>query len=443
MRAALRDPEVVYRRRWLTLLVLCISLMVIGLDNTILNVALPTLAKPVPRAASAPSSSQLQWIVDGYTIVFAGLLLTAGSLGDRFGRYRRLARRAGRSSAPARGLSAFASVGHGADRHPGAHGRRRRVHHAVDPVDHHQRLHRPDGARQGHRRLGRRVARSASASGPITGGFLLTPLLVGLGLPGERAGRDHRPRRSGTSLVPESRDPSTPRLDPIGAVLSIAGLGDAAVGGHRGARATGGASHDHPHRLRRSASSMLAAFIVWELRSLAPDARHALLREPAASAAASGAITLTFFALFGTLFLLTQYLQSVLGYSTIKAGAVLLPQAVRDDGARARCRTCGCERFGNKVVVTAGLLMVTASLLAASAAPRVDSSTLHVIVITHAARPRHGATSWRRPPTRSWGRCPGPRPASARPSTTRPARSAARSAWRCSARSCRRSTGPG
>src|SRR3954447_3120047 len=91
MRAAMRDPDHVYRRRWITLLVLCISLIVITLDNTILNVALPTLAKPVALGGLGASSSQLQWIVDAYTIVFAGLLLTAGSLGDRFGRYRALA----------------------------------------------------------------------------------------------------------------------------------------------------------------------------------------------------------------------------------------------------------------------------------------------------------------------------------------------------------------
>lgn len=64
MRAALKDPEVIYRRRWLTLLVLCISLIVITLDNTILNVALPTLAKPTAQGGLAASSSQLQWIVD-------------------------------------------------------------------------------------------------------------------------------------------------------------------------------------------------------------------------------------------------------------------------------------------------------------------------------------------------------------------------------------------
>src|SRR5881227_798932 len=90
MLGRLRDPEVAYRRRWLTLLVLCLSLMVIGLDNTILNVALPTLAKPKILGGLGASGSELQWIVDSYTIVFAGLLLTAGSLGDRFGRYRGL-----------------------------------------------------------------------------------------------------------------------------------------------------------------------------------------------------------------------------------------------------------------------------------------------------------------------------------------------------------------
>src|SRR5215218_9121688 len=91
MLGRLTDPTVAHRRRWLTLLVLCLSLMVIGIDNTILNVAIPTLAKPSSAGGLGASASQLQWIVDAYTLVFAGLLLTAGSLGDRFGRYRFLA----------------------------------------------------------------------------------------------------------------------------------------------------------------------------------------------------------------------------------------------------------------------------------------------------------------------------------------------------------------
>src|SRR5437868_117971 len=70
-----------FHQRWLILGVLCFSLLVIVVDNSILNVALPSLT----RALHA-SNSELQWMVDAYTLVFAGLLLTAGSLGDRFGR---------------------------------------------------------------------------------------------------------------------------------------------------------------------------------------------------------------------------------------------------------------------------------------------------------------------------------------------------------------------
>jgi MFS family permease len=74
-----------YARRWKTLAVLSLALLVIGLDNTILNVALPSLQQHFHA-----SSSTLQWIVDAYLLVFAGLLLTMGTLGDRFGRKRAL-----------------------------------------------------------------------------------------------------------------------------------------------------------------------------------------------------------------------------------------------------------------------------------------------------------------------------------------------------------------
>ena len=81
----MKPTEVLDPRRWWTLVVLCLSLLVISLDNTILNVALPTLERDLHA-----TSSQLQWIVDAYMLVFAGLLLTAGALGDRFGRRRAL-----------------------------------------------------------------------------------------------------------------------------------------------------------------------------------------------------------------------------------------------------------------------------------------------------------------------------------------------------------------
>ena len=74
-------PVEVHRRRWLILSVLCLSLFLVVVDNTITNVALPTLAGELDA-----STSELQWIVDAYSLVFAGLLLAFGSLGDRFGR---------------------------------------------------------------------------------------------------------------------------------------------------------------------------------------------------------------------------------------------------------------------------------------------------------------------------------------------------------------------
>src|SRR3990170_2567845 len=70
-----------FARRWKTLAVLCLSLVIVVVGNTVLNVALPTLVREL-----GATSSQLQWIVDSYALVFAGLLLTAGALGDRFGR---------------------------------------------------------------------------------------------------------------------------------------------------------------------------------------------------------------------------------------------------------------------------------------------------------------------------------------------------------------------
>jgi MFS family permease len=221
MRRALTDPDLVHRRRWVTLAVLCVSLMVIVLDNTILNVALPTLAKPHRLGGLAASASQQQWTVDGYTIVFAGLLLTAGSLGDRFGRYRALAGGLavfGLGSA----LSAFTGspdtliatralmgVG-GAFIMPSTLSILTNVF--TDPKERLKAI----GLWAGVAGL--------SAIGPVTGGFLLSHFWWGsvflVNVPIVAAGLV-----AGYFFVPDSRDPGQPRLDPIGAVLSIVALG--------------------------------------------------------------------------------------------------------------------------------------------------------------------------------------------------------------------------
>src|SRR5664279_3424938 len=354
MRSALRNPDLVYQRRWLTLLVLCISLIVITLDNTILNVAIPTLAHTKSQGGLGATASQLQWIVDAYTLVFAGLLLTAGSLGDRFGRYRFLTIGLiifGTGSA----LSAFApsadaliatralmGIG-GAFIMPSTLSIITNVF--TDPKERGKAI----GVWAGVSALG-------IGLGPITGGFLLehfwwgsifivnVPIvIIGLVL--------------GFMLIPESSDPSHSALDPVGAVLSIVALGSI-LWAVIEAPAHGWGS---PEILAGFivGFAVLAAFLTWELKSSHPMLDMHFFENPRFSAA-SGAITLVFLSLFGTLFLLTQYLQSVLGYSTVEAGAVLLPQAAILM-IFAPLSNVWVQKWGNKVVVTVGLLLVATS----------------------------------------------------------------------------------
>jgi EmrB/QacA subfamily drug resistance transporter len=374
MRAALRDPDLVYRRRWLTLLVLCISLIVITLDNTILNVAIPTLARPESLGGLGATASQLQWIVDAYTLVFAGLLLTAGSLGDRFGRYRFLAIGLavfGVGSA----LSALATsadvlivsrslmgIG-GAAIMPSTLSIITNVF--TDPVERGKAI----GVWAGVSALG-------IGLGPIAGGVLLehfwwgsvfivnVPIvLLGLVL--------------GYLLVPESKDPSHASFDPVGAGLSILSLG---VLLWSVIEAPGKGWTSTPILVGFVVGAvLLAMFFVWELRSSHPMLDMHFFENPRFSAA-SGAITLVFLSLFGSLFLLTQYLQGVLGYSTVKAGAVLIPQAVMLMIFAPMSNTW-VQRWGNKRVVATGLAVVSISfVLFLTFTP--DSPALHVIAIT-------------------------------------------------------------
>jgi EmrB/QacA subfamily drug resistance transporter len=354
MRATLRDPEVAYRRRWATLVVLCVSLVVIVLDNTILNVAIPTLAKPHVAGGLGASASQLQWVVDAYTVVFAGLLLTAGSLGDRFGRYRALAlgltifgvgsltSALATSATMLIATRSLQGVG-GAFIMPSTLSILTNVF--TDPSERRKAI----GLWAGVAGLG--------GLGPVTGGFLLDHFWWGsvflVNVPIVIVGLI-----AGYFLIPDSRDPSAPRLDPLGALLSIAGLGTVLW-----------AVIEAPSRGWGSGQIVtafaigfviLGLFIAWELTYSSPMLNMHLFQNPR-FAAASGAITLTFFALFGTIFLLTQYLQIVLGYSTLKAGAVLLPQAAVML-VFAPLSSVWVARLGNKVIVAAGLFIVTGAL---------------------------------------------------------------------------------
>jgi EmrB/QacA subfamily drug resistance transporter len=354
VRDALRDPDIAYRRRWLTLVVLCVSVLVIVLDNTILNVAIPTLAKPRHLGGLQASSSQLQWIVDAYTLVFAGLLLTAGSLADRFGRYRTLAiglaifgtgsllSALATSATMLIAMRVLMGAG-GAFIMPSTLSILTNVF--TDPRERVKAI----GIWAGFAGLG--------GLGPVTGGFLLSHFWWGsvflVNVPIVAVGLI-----AGYFLIPESRDPSSPRLDPLGALLSIAGLG-VLLGAVIEAPSHGWGSPEIVIGFAGGVG-LIGLFGWWELHTSHPMLDVRFFQNPRFSAA-SGAITLTFFALFGTIFLLTQYLQIVLGYSTIKAGAALLPQAAVML-LFAPLSSVWVQRFGNKVVVAGGLLIVTAAL---------------------------------------------------------------------------------
>ena len=373
MRAALRDPDTVYRRRWITLLVLCISLIVITLDNTILNVALPTLARPEPQGGLGATASQLQWIVDSYTLVFAGLLLTAGSLGDRFGRYRFLA-----IGLSIFGLGSLMSAMAGSattlifTRSLMGIGAAFIMPATLSIITNVFTDPRERGKAIG---IWAGVSALGVGIGPITGGLLLEHFWWGsvfmVNVPIVIAGLI-----LGYWLIPESKDPSHAALDPFGAVLSIGALGTILW-----------AVIEAPSKGWTSSTILtafavgfliLGAFFAWELHSTHPMLDMRFFENPRFSAA-SGAITLVFLAMFGSLFLMTQYLQGVLGYSTVKAGAVLIPQAVTMM-ILAPLSPIWVRRFGNKLVVAAGLTIVATSFILFSTF-QPNSSTLHIILV--------------------------------------------------------------
>ncbi len=350
MRSITIDRELAYRRRWATLGVLCLSLMVIGLDNTILNVALPTLSRQLHA-----SNSSLQWIVDVYTLVFAGLLLTAGALGDRFGRYKTLALGLalfglGSLASALAGSThlliatrAFMGIG-GAFIMPSTLSIITNVF--TDPLERGKAI----GIWAG-------VAGLGIGIGPVAGGFLLSHFYWGsvffVNLPIVATALI-----AGWFLVPDSRDPSAPRLDPVGALLSIVGLAallwaviEAPIRGWGSTSTVVGLA---------AGAVILGGFVWWELHYSSPMLDMRFFKNPRFTAA-SVAIALTFFSLFGSLFVLTQYLQSVHGYSPLKAGALLIPQALVLMVV-APVSAGVVQRLGNKVVVGFGLLVVALSL---------------------------------------------------------------------------------
>ncbi|MEZ5298382.1 MAG: hypothetical protein R2697_19560 [Ilumatobacteraceae bacterium] len=183
----------------------------------------------------------------------------------------------------------------------------------------------------------------------------------------------------------------------------------------------------------------LGAFIAWEMYTPHPMLQMTVFKN-ARFTAASLTITLVFFALFGSLFLMTQYWQLVHGYSPLEAGVRLLPHAatmmiVAPLSARL------VERVGTKRVVLTGLTLITTGLLLLST---IQADTPYVVVISFFVVMASGMGMTMAPATESvMGSLPATWPASARRSTTRPARSAVHSVSPSSVRSCRASTPAG
>ncbi len=346
-------------RRKQILLVLCLSLLAGVIDNTVLNTALPTLA----RVLHAGTSS-LQWIVDAYTLCFAALLIPAGALGDRYGRRASLVG----------GLSVFALGSLAAALAPTA---------GVLILD---RVVMGFGAAfimpatlsilnavfPPRERAQAIAAWSAVAGvgvivGPTLGGLLLAhfwwgsvflvnvPIVV-VALAGV------------LFVVPETAEPGRRSLDVVGTVLvggALVALVDAIIEAPiRGWTGIGTLAE------AGAGLATLAIFVWWELRVPHPLIDLRIFSSRAFSAA-SGSITVTFFALFGSLFVFTQYLQLVHGYSPLSAGVRALPFAFAT-GAISPLSPMLATRLGNRFVVSAGLALMGLGLLDLSTA-RVDS----------------------------------------------------------------------
>ena len=354
-------------RRTLILVSLLLAAFVINLDTTMVNVALPALEREL-----GATTTQLQWVVDAYNLVFAALLLSAGNLSDRLGRKRLLvagllvfgAASVAGSFATATGelIAARAVMGLGAaltfpstlSLLTGTFTERRERARAIG--------------------LWGATAGAAIALGPIAGGWLLdqfswSSIFVAMG-PVAFAGAV-----LATVVVPGSRGDDAGRLDTGGLVLSAGAIGvlvftiiEAPAYGWGAARSIGGFV---------AAAALLVLFVLRESRSTSPMIDVRIFRNRRFSAA-SGAVTVSFFTLFGFIFLITQYFQFLRGYSPLSTGVHLLPVATAV-AAGSVAGTQAAVRIGTKAVVAGGLLLIAAFYFWAAA---TTSTTLSYGVIS-------------------------------------------------------------
>jgi EmrB/QacA subfamily drug resistance transporter len=338
-----------YARRWQALIVLSMSLLIISIDNTILNVALPTIQTELDA-----TSSQLQWVVDGYLLVFAVLLLIAGSLGDRFGRKKAL-------------MFGLVVFGAGSLLAAGAPGTTQLIASrglmgvgaaAIMPTTLSILTNIfPENERPKAIAIWSAVAGMGIAIGPTTGGYLIENFdwssVFLVNIPIVVAGLV-----ASAFLIPESRDPEPAALDFAGAGLSMAGL-TAIVWGLIEASERGWGDSLVLSSFAIG-SAILALFILWERRTDHPMLDVSVFANRRFSGA-SIAVAFIFFALMGVVYFLTTYLQSVMGFTALEAGIRMLPVAVGMVAA-SKPSVLLAQRMGTKLTVAFGMSIVSGAL---------------------------------------------------------------------------------
>ncbi len=342
---ALHERPEIYNRRWFLLGIMCLSLVLVVMSVSGLNTALPTMQQDLDASAS-----QLQWIVDAYAVVFAGLLLTAGALGDRFGRRRALvggllvfalsALLGGLATSPTQVIASRGLMGIGAAFIMPA---TLSIITSIFPP--HERVKAIA--------IWAGFAGAGASLGPIMTGGLLegfwwgSTLLVNVPIALAVVA-------AVWAFAPDSRDDTRTPLDPAGALLSLVGLSAlifAIIEGPESGWTSGAVLLSFA-----VSAAALSAFVGWEKTSSHPMLPLDLFRDRRFSTG-SVAITAAFFVMFGFFFLMTQYLQFGRGYSPLQAGLATLPLALMFVAVSPRSAALA-ERFGASRVMAAGLGIV-------------------------------------------------------------------------------------